>query len=301
MNCDDGEDSGEGIREPYGDHRIFPLARAVFFLFDGTLSPRAGNIELSSAFFKKSLMSRGRAYYKMPLWGERPEERMMVTMSQGSEGLWEKLSRLSPHIEAITVLQTLRQLDREFEHLPPDQRLLFLAEALRQRNLCSSFQGGLEIATLWMDSNLRDHAGPDAVMETAGTSRDRPKDVERAMASPTPAFGVAVSPKREENEQASSIEGREALIRELIRMLIGQIESSCGWGERELVSVERDGVMQILDLLRLLRAEPELFEYAIERLRELLNRLEAERKAHVRKIRQEAETGREPPCGEMET
>jgi vacuolar-type H+-ATPase subunit E/Vma4 len=44
----------------------------------------------------------------------------------------------------------------------------------------------------------------------------------------------------------------------------------------------------MLELLRVLRAEPEFFDYALESLRELLDRIEAERKARVRAIRQEA-------------
>ncbi|GBC78788.1 hypothetical protein HRbin08_02286 [bacterium HR08] len=72
-------------------------------------------------------------------------------------------------------------------------------------------------------------------------------------------------------------------------MIVAQIEASCGWSERELVSVERDGVVQMLELLRLLRAEPEFFDYAIETVRGLLDRLEAERRAQVRGIRREGD------------
>jgi len=105
---------------------------------------------------------------------------------------------------------------------------------------------------------------------------------------------VAAAQAPKENEESRSSGGREELIRELIRMIIGQIEASCGWSERELVSVERDGVVHMLELLRVLRAEPEFFDYALESMRELLDRIEAERKACVRAIRKEAE-GAEGP------
>ncbi len=237
----------------------------------------------------------GGAYYKMELCDERPEERIAIIMSRGNEGLWEKLARLSPHVEAITVLRTLKQLDQEFGHLSHDQRLLFLAEALRKRNFFSSFQDCLEMAALWMDANLRDHTDLESVVGTTAASSDQPKGEGNAT---TLELSTAVSPIERENEPSPSIGEREGLIRELVRMIVSQIESSCGWGERELVSVERDGVVQILDLLRLLRAEPELFDYALEEVRGLLDRLEAERKASVRRIRWEAEAEGEPPYSE---
>jgi len=231
----------------------------------------------------------------MRSYDEWLEERIAITMSQAGEGLWEKLSRLSPHVEATTVLRTLKQLDQEFGHLSHDQRLLFLAEALRKRNFFSSFRDCLEMAALWMDANLRDHTDLESVVGMTAASSDRPKGGENAT---TLGLSTAVSPIRGENETPPSIGEREGLIRELVRMIVGQIESACGWSERELVSVERDGVVQILDLLRLLRAEPELFDYAIEEVRGLLDRLEAERKASVRRLRWEAEAEGKPPYSE---
>jgi hypothetical protein len=218
-----------------------------------------------------------------------------IIMSQGNEGFWEKLSRLSPHVEASAVVRTLTELDREFGHLPHDQRLLFLAEALRKRSICSSFQECLEMATLWVTSNPSDQMDRESVVGRAATSPDQPEGGRSAAAL---GLGATASPRRGEGETSPSVGERERVIRELIRMIVAQIESSCGWSERELVSVERDGVAQILDLLRLLRGEPELFDYAIETVRELLDRLEAERKASVRRIRREAETEQGPVWGE---
>jgi len=212
-------------------------------------------------------------------------------MAQGNEGLWEKLARLSPQVEAATVLRTLSQLDQEFGHLSHDQRLLYLAEALRKRNFFSSFQECLEMAALWMEANLRDSADLESVGGGAVAAPDR-----SGGDATTLGFGAAVSPMQ--NETPPSTGERERLIRELIRMIVGQLESSCGWSERELVSVERDGVIQILDLLQLLRAEPELFEYAVEAVRGLLDRLGADRKAYVQRVRREAETEREPSQSE---
>jgi len=223
------------------------------------------------------------------------EERIAITMPQGNEGFWEKLSRLSPHVEATAVLRTLEQLDQEFGHLSHDQRLLFLAEALRKRNFFPSFQDCLEVAALWMEANLHDHANLESIVGATSASSDRPRGEESAMPL---GLGAAVSPIRRENETPPSTGEREGLIRELVRMIVGQVESSCGWSERELVSVERDGVVQILDLLRLLRAEPALFDYAIEEVRGLLDRLEAERRAYVRRVRREAEAEGEPPHSE---
>ncbi|GBC83176.1 hypothetical protein HRbin10_02317 [bacterium HR10] len=210
---------------------------------------------------------------------------MTRMMAHGGEGLWEKLSRLSPHADPTTLLQDLRHLDREFEHLPSDQRLLFLAEMLRKRQICSSFQECLEVAALWMSSDLCDRANQGLAAEPMRAS-PASAGGEGAVA---PATGLAVedSPARPEAKEPHAGGGREELIRELIRMIVAQIEASCGWSERELVSVERDGVVQMLELLRLLRAEPEFFDYAIEAMRELLDRLEAERKAQVRGIGRE--------------
>lgn len=215
---------------------------------------------------------------------------MTRMMSHGSEGLWEKLSRLSPQVDPTTLLQDLRHLDREFEHLPSDQRLLFLAEMLRKRQICSSFQECLEVATLWMSSDLCDRANPGLAAEPMRAS---PASVGSGGAVAPAAAGVAAedSPARPEDEEPRAGGGREELIRELIRMIVAQIETSCGWSERELVSVERDGVVQMLELLRLLRAEPEFFEYAIETMRGLLDRLEAERRAQMRGIRRETGMG----------
>jgi len=208
-------------------------------------------------------------------------------MSQGGGDLWGRLSHLSPHIEVAALLRDLRQLDREFEHLPSDQRLLFLAEALQKRNLFSSFRECLEIAELWMNSDLQDQGDPSLTAEAVRASHS-PLGHGAGTAA-VPISGVATAAQApKENEESRSVGGREKLIRELIRMIVGQIESSCGWSERELVSVERDGVVHMLELLRVLRAEPEFFDYALESLRELLDRIEAERKARVRAIRQEA-------------
>ncbi len=209
-------------------------------------------------------------------------------MSQGGGDLWGKLSHLSPHVEVAAILRDLKQLDRELEHLPSDQRLLFLAEALQKRNLFSSFQECLEIAELWMNLDLRDQGDLGLSAGAVCASRDPAGRGTGAAAIPIGRGEVAAAPAPKEDEESRSAGGREELIRELIRMIVGQIESSCGWSERELVSVERDGVVHMLELLRLLRAEPEFFDYALESLRELLDRIEAERKACVRAIRQEA-------------
>lgn len=206
-------------------------------------------------------------------------------MSQSSEGLRERLSHMSPRVEMAVVLRNLKQWDREAEHLPPEQRLLFLAEALRDRNFFSSFQECLEMATLWVHSDLREHADPALLWDAA-----------RALSggeATSRGLGAAVSPLTRGNEAPRPSEERAELIRGLIRLVIHQIESACGWSERELVSVERDGIVQILELLRLLRAEPEFFEYALETLHELLDRLEAERRAHLQRVRREAQASLE--------
>jgi hypothetical protein len=204
-------------------------------------------------------------------------------MIESKKLLLEKLSDLSPQVDLSILIQDLVLLDPAFHSLPPEKRTVALAEALRDRKFFATYEECVQMATLWAELKTAYGSDAHALLEDVNARR-------------LLTFASRASPSAERPPESD----KDTLLRELIRRLIAGLQSSCSWGERGLVSVERDGVLEMLSLLRLLIPYPDLYDFATATIQEMFDRLEAERRDVLaknrrefhRQVQREAETGR---------
>ncbi|HXF05447.1 MAG TPA: hypothetical protein VNM72_08530 [Blastocatellia bacterium] len=190
-------------------------------------------------------------------------------MIESKKLLLEKLSDLSPQVDLAIVLQDLALLDPAFHSLSQEKRATALAEALRDRKFFATYEECVEMVSLWMESKALYGSDTRALLDDVNARR-------------LLTFTPKMSPSDRSVES-----GKDVLLRELIRKLIAGLQSSCSWGERGLVSVERDGVLEMLSLLRLLVPFPELYDFATATIQEMFDQLEAERREVLAKNRRQ--------------
>jgi hypothetical protein len=191
-------------------------------------------------------------------------------MIESKKLLLEKLSDLSPQVDLAIVLQDLALLDSAFHSLAQEKRAAALADALRDRKFFVTYEECVEMVSLWVEAKALYGSEIHGLLEDVNARRL-----------------LTFAPKTSRPSDRPAESGKDALLRELIRKLIAGLQSSCSWGERGLVSVERDGVLEMLNLLRLLVPFPELYDFATTTIQEMFDRLEAERREVLAKNRRD--------------